>query len=136
MANLHGTGFDDVISQMRRLGEDAGDTCQRMLDAGAEAVREAWTATADAHGFVDTGDMIASITVAQSKRDPGAPVREIFPQGKDRKGVRNAEKAYILHYGTSKIAASYWVDEAEAAAEEPMATAMAAVWDDFIRGRE
>lgn len=136
MAKLDTTGLDAVVDELRRLGEGAGDVCERMIDAGAEEVRKAWRNVAEARGHRDTGAMIESIdTAAPDKRNPNALYREIYPQGKDSKGVRNAEKAYILHYGTTHIRADYWVDEAEAQAEGPAMAAMLAIWDDFLAKR-
>lgn len=137
MARLESKGFDEIYNQLRKMGEAAAEVTEPMIDAGAAEVEKAWRASAQKHGHVRTGDMLNAIaTSAKNRKDANAIYREIYPQGKDRNGVRNATKAYILHYGTSKIPASYWVDEAEAAAQEPMTEAMRRVWDDFIDSRK
>jgi hypothetical protein len=76
---------------------------------------------------------------------------DIYPQGKDRKGVRNAEKASILHYGSQSktsvakrskkkkypgpgIPATKWVDTADRISEEQAIPAMVKVWDDHLKG--
>lgn len=137
MASLKSSRADEFVAELRKLGEEvAGKVADAMVEAGAEEVKKAWKATAEAHGFRKTGQMIDSIdTAAKKKGQTNNIYRDIYPQGKDTKtGVRNAEKAYILHYGTStKIKASYWVDEADAAAEGPMTEAMARVFDDYIQ---
>ena len=52
----------------------------------------------------------------------------IYPQGRDHKGVRNAEKAFVNHYGASHRKATHFVDDAEKQSEEPAVEAMAAAW--------
>ena len=69
---------------------------------------------------------------ANPKKGNNATSREVYPQGVGSNGTRNAAKAYIAHYGTSRQKPTYFVDEAERSAEEPINEAMEAVWDDFI----
>ena len=84
----------------------------------------------------DTGAMIESIGYARPTAGiESAKSIDIYPQGVDGKGVRNAEKAFILHYGTSKIPGSRWVDDADRYSEETAPEAMAAVWDRHNNGR-
>ena len=49
--------------------------------------------------------------------------------GKDKHGVRNVEKAFILHYGRSNMKGDRFVDEAERIAEENAIPAMQEVWE-------
>ena len=58
--------------------------------------------------------------------------KEIYPQGKDRKGVRNAEKAFILHYGKSGQAPTRFVDAVEEAAEDKAVSAMENVFNNYL----
>lgn len=60
---------------------------------------------------------------------------DIYPQGKDRKGVRNAEKAFILHYGTSKIAATHWVTDADRICDTTVVPAMQREFDKILEER-
>ena len=134
MARLDSTGAEAVIKQMRRLGQQAGPVAAAVLAAGAVEVRDAWRETIRARGYVDTGAMLRSISFPARPKDNGGILStEIAPKGKDASGTRNAEKAFILHYGTSRIPASYWVDEAEQAAEPRANARMTAVWDEYMR---
>ena len=74
--------------------------------------------------------MLASVAAGPVQTD-GNDVKYIYvsPQGKDHKGVRNAEKAFINHYGTSKIKATHFVDDAETEASEKAVDAMQDVWN-------
>ena len=135
MARFTIRGLDETLAQMRRLGEDTGATAARMLQAGAEQVKIAWQRAADEHGLRDTGDMINSIGYGNPTSSGGTLSVDIYPRGKDRKGVSNAQKAFILHYGSSRIDATRWVDDANRYAEETALAAMIEVWQSFLASR-
>lgn len=133
MARFDMSGLDETIREMRRMGESSGALAKAMLQTGAERVKTAWRSSAEAHELRDTGDMIESIGFARDPVDIGGALSiDIYPQGKDRKGVRNAEKAFMLHYGTSHVKATRWVDDADAICEDTVVPAMQAVFDEFV----
>lgn len=136
MARFDMSGLDPIIDEMRAMDEESGAVAREMILAGAEAVKQAWRRSAEEHGHRDTGEMIEAIGYSRGPQTIGdALTIDIYPQGKDHKGVRNAEKAFVLHYGTSKLQGSYWVDTADAYSEQTAVPAMAEIWDKFIRGR-
>ena len=132
MARFDTSGLDAVLEEMKREGEIAGPAADAMLLAGAEQVKLAWQRSAEEHGHRDTGAMIASIGYDRQPKTAG-DVRsiDIYTQGKDKKGVRNAEKAFVLHYGTSKMPGSGWVDDADRYSEETAIPAMIEVWENY-----
>ena len=132
MARFNTSGLDDVLAEMKREGELVGPAADAMLLAGAEQVKEAWRRSAEEHGHRATGAMIDSIGYPRKPKQAG-DVRsiDIYPQGKDAKGVRNAEKAFVLHYGTSKMKGSGWVDDADKYSEETAIPAMIQVWENY-----
>lgn len=134
MARFDADGLDDVIRQMAELGELSGPVADRMLLAGAEQVRLAWQRSAQEHDHRDTGDMIRSIGYPRAPRDiEGVRAIDIYPQGTDGKGVRNAEKAFVLHYGTSRMRGSRWIDDADAYAGPLVQAEFERIWDEYIR---
>ena len=136
MARFDMSGLDPIIDEMREMGEESGAVAQEMIPAMAEAVKQAWKRSAEEHGHRDTGEMINAIGYPRGPQTIGDVLTiDIYPQGKDHKGVRNAEKAFVLHYGTSKLKASYWVDTADAYSEQTAIPAAEQIWDKFIRGR-
>lgn len=136
MARFNMSGLDPIIDEMQALGEESGAVAQEMILAMAEAVKQAWKRSAEEHGHRDTGEMINAIGYPRGPQTIGDVLTiDIYPQGKDHKGVRNAEKAFVLHYGTSKLKASYWVDTADAYSEQTAIPAAEQIWDKFIRGR-
>lgn len=136
MARFDVSGLDETIEEMKRLGQMTGRTADAMLMAGAEEVRKAWRQSAEEHRHRDTGDMIASIGFARKPKEIGS-IRtiDIYPQGKDKRNIRNAEKAFILHYGTTKIRGSRWVDDADKTSEQTVVPAMIRVWEQFLQNQ-
>lgn len=134
MARFDVSGLEETIREMQRLGQESGDAAKAMLQAGAEKVKAAWRWATESHGLVDTGDMLESIGFARNPKQIGDMMSiDIYPQGKDRKGVRNAEKAFILHYGTSKIAPTRFVDDADKRSEAEVIPAMEEIWDKYVQ---
>ena len=136
MARFDVSGLDETIEDMKRLGQMTGRTVDAMLMAGAEEVRKAWRQSAEEHRHRDTGDMIASIGFSRKPKEIGS-IRsiDIYPQGKDKRNIRNAEKAFILHYGTTKIRGSRWVDDADKISEQTVVPAMIRVWEQFLQNQ-
>jgi len=140
VARFDTSGLQDVLDEMTRLGEATGPVAEEMILAGAEEVRKAWDRSAREHGYYEgggkyaTGDMINSIGYPRKPTRIGAALEmDIYPQGKNRRGRRNAEVAFVLHYGSSKLRGTRWVDDADEYAGETAVPAMQKVWDDFIK---
>lgn len=140
MARLESTGLDELVNEMRRLGEAAGPVAQEMCDAAAEVIRESWRESAREYGYEapgstgrGTGEMIESIKYVVPFA--GLLLRDIYPTGKDSDGVDNAEKAFILHYGRSNMKGTYWVDHAETRAGPEAIEKCKEIWDRFLKSR-
>lgn len=132
MAKLTIQGLDSVIADMKRLGELEGETADKMLTEGAKIVAEEWKNAIKQAGLVDTGDMLNSVRPSKPKTSKDVRNIEVFPQGKDRKGVRNAEKAFVNHYGTSRIKKTRFVDKANAKAEPRVIAAYERIWNEHM----
>lgn len=134
MARFDTSGLDEVIQQMKRLGELTGPTADRMLMAGAEQVKTAWKRAAEIHHHKDYGDMIASIGYPKNPKTV-SDIRtiDIYPIGKDRTGTRNAEKAFILHYGTKSRLGSRWIDDADRIAGPLVQAEFERIWDEHLQ---
>lgn len=132
MARFNVTGMELVIKDMARMGQNSGETADEMLQAAAGIVTEAWKDAIRAHGHIDTGAMFRAVGPTRPTTKGDARSLTVYPQGKDSTGTRNAEKAFIAHFGRTHQHGTGFVTEAENAAEEPAQTAMLAVWDRFI----
>jgi hypothetical protein len=123
--------LDDIAKELAQLGEAVdGELGQEMLDEGAKIIEFHWVKSIKKHNHVDTGAMVRSVGVAKGTR--AKKFRDIFPQGKDEKGVRNALKAFRANYGKSGINGSHFVDEAETNAKAEVAVAMQEKLDKYI----
>lgn len=107
---------------------DIKDGLTQMLDAGAKEVQKCWREEAEARGHRDTGAMIASIGYKGVNVTNTGGYVEVYPRGTD-KGTRNAEKAFILNYGSSRIKGDGWVHAAEGKAEDRALEAMQEVFN-------
>lgn len=133
MARLHLDGLEDAINDLEKLGKNTDEATTAMLRAAGNVMAEAWRGAAEKHHHRDTGQMIASISAGRKIKGRGSGKSIVVTaQGKDHKGGRNEEKAFLLNYGTGRIAASHWIDEAEKSAEQEIATTMQGIWNEYI----
>lgn len=134
MAQFEIYGLDEVIEQMKAMGMLTGNVADAMLLAGAEMDRQVWVKVAESYPLRLSGDMIGSIgfssrpvSVADAKHI------DIYPLGVGSDGMRNATKAYWLHYAPEDHEGSGWIDKVDELAGEPVGNAMVKVWDEFLR---
>lgn len=134
MARFRTEGLDDLIEKMTELELTTGELADEMLIAGAEEVREAWKESIKKHELIDTGDMLESVNYSRKVEKINDIKRvDIYPQGKDRKGIKNAEKAFILHYGTAKIPATHFVDDADELAGPRVEKRLTEIFDNWLK---
>lgn len=133
MAQFDTSGIKELIDQMQRMGLGISDVAMEMCDAAAEEIKNGWKRSAEEHGFRVTGAMINSIGYPEGPISAGGMTYvDVYPQGKDGRGVRNADKAFILHYGSSRIQASYWTDQGNQYAEQTIPGRLQGIWDKYI----
>lgn len=133
-------GADELLRDLRKLGAEMPQVERQMLKAGGEEMAAAWRDEIDRRGFISEGEketehMRDHITYKLISRK-GKLRAEITATGEVKRKnriVRHAEKAFYLHYGTSKIPASHWIDSAEAQGMPPTSAAMAAVLDEKLK---
>lgn len=104
---------------------------ESMLRAGGEEIAKAWKNQINVYDFKDKKSMFKNVRYKITKR--GGNLRaSITSEGKDERGIRNASKAFMLHYGTSRIKASHWINDAEEEGAPNAHSAMAAILSDAI----
>ena len=128
MARMEFSGVEEVMNQLFAESERLERKATEMLGEAGQVVVKAWQDAIEDHGHVDTGDMKNSVRASAVKKTGEAYTSSIYPHGRDRKKQSNAEKAFVLHYGTSRIRGDHFVDDAEERASEAAERAMAEIW--------
>ena len=128
MARMEFSGTEEMMDALFAESERLERKATEMLGEAGKVVVKAWQDAIEAHGHVDTGDMKNSVRASAVKKNGEAYTSSIYPHGRDRKRQSNAEKAFVLHYGTSKIQGDRFVDDAEDRASEAAAQAMEEAW--------
>lgn len=147
MARFRTEGLDELIADLDRMGQTTGELAERILMAGAEQVKRAWRKSADIHKLRLTGQLIDSIGYPRKpRRIRDLLAIDIYPQGMStytedpktgkrierKKPVRNAEVAFINHYGTSKNPGSRWVDTADDLAGPTVEAEALRIYDEWL----
>lgn len=136
MARVDMTGFEEVQNELLRQSELARKAIPEMLKAGGEVYRAEYERQAKKLNKTGrgTGDLAKSIKVSAVKGSDDSMYVDVAPTGKDRHGVRNAEKGFVLNYGRSNMPANPWFDTATNLAESEAKEAMKRVWGEYSNG--
>lgn len=144
MASFNFNGMDELRLSMEQLAQTPEETQYSMLEAGAAVLVAKWKEVLSA--MKRTGQLIKSIK-AKRKTGDNSPYILVTPDGRRRseyRGIRktkkmgnykktNAEVAYVLEYGTPRMAATHWMETANEEASDEVVAAEAAVWDDYLK---
>lgn len=127
-------GLDGIAGEFARLSKKAGKVADDMVKAGCAEGVNAYKSAIEAHGHVDTGAMRDSVKMGPIHHANGAVYALVYPSGKDGKGVDNYLKAMKLNWGTSRISASHFVEEARDNASEPAGVVMRNIFESMKEG--
>lgn len=130
MSSIDTRGLSDIIESFKELESSVDDIAFEMLDSAGQEFKRAWENGIERNGHVDTGDMLNSVKATVNKK---AKTVTIAPTGKDRKGVRNAKKAFVLHYGNSNMLGDRFVDDIEDKGTEAAIGAMLDVYNNELK---
>lgn len=99
MATVRVNGFELVEAQLNRMGRPM---IRRIVEAGAKAAEKRMAENTEKHRHTRNRDMLESIGENEYREFLGGGSVDVYPQGEDRKGVRNATKAYVINYGKGR----------------------------------
>ena len=106
MATCRVSGFDLVESQLNRMGRPM---IRQIVEAGAKAAEKVMADATEEHGHVGPrGEMLKSIGTNEYREFLNGGSVDVYPQGDDSKGARNATKAYVINYGKGKRPNTKW----------------------------
>ncbi len=96
MATVKVNGVELLERQLNRMGRPM---IRQIVEAGAKAAEKRMAENTEARKHTRNRDMLESIGENEYREFLGGGSVEVYPQGDDRKGVRNATKAYVINYG-------------------------------------
>ena len=136
MARMEFSGTQEMMDALFAESERLERKATEMLGEAGKVVTQAWQDAIAKAGHAPpgksgraTGDLIKSVRASAVKKNGEAYVSSIYPHGRDRKRQSNAEKAFVLHYGTSRIKGDHFVDDAEERASEAAEQIMEEIWN-------
>ncbi len=143
MAGFRCNGMDELNISLSQLAQTPEETQYSMLEAGAAVLVEKWKEALSR--MKRTGHLLESIKAKRKKGDDG-PFVLVTPEGRrpsEYRGIRktkkmgnykktDAEVAYVLEYGTPRMAARHWMETANEEASDEVVAAEAAVWDEYL----
>lgn len=136
MARFLYSGIDQVVEEMKRLGLMSSPLVDDMLEAGGKEMVEARKDVINRYGLVESKSMRDHEKHdKRPTRVTGAAFTDVYSRGKDKKGVRNAEKEFIQHYGrdgSKPITATHFVDVADKEGAAKADAAMIGVFDAYL----
>ena len=100
MATMKVDGFE---IQERRLEKMGRGMIRQIVEAGSKAAEKVMRDATEQQRHVRTGDMLAAISNNGIREYLGGASTEVYPQGDDRNGTRNATKAYVINYGRGGV---------------------------------
>ena len=129
MAKFNVVGFDSIEKEFAKRPKVLSDAAPKMLKAGAKVLVQAQKQEAETLKIRDTGQFIESIKATPIKNKDGVYSVDVYPQGVDDKGVRNATKGFVAEYGTSRRPARPWMSKANENSADDVHKAMRDVWE-------
>ena len=149
MAKFSFNGVDGISASFEQLAKLTDDEKRSIIMPAAKLLLKRQKEKILSVFTQRTGDLANSLVI-EDKSDSDGVKAFIVPTGKHRgssTGKRhrkngrsngkysgtNAEVAFILNYGSPRIAATHWLDNANDEAEPDVLAAEEAAWDDLIK---
>lgn len=136
MGLLHVEGIDDMTRMLDKISSlDEGKVVEDMLKEGAKDVEKAWTDNIIKRDYRDSRKMLLKVNTGRVKKNQWGRFNTTYPFGVHVRPwgkVRNAAKAFYLHYGFPGYTGTRWVDDVEKDASKTAPDTMQKVFDKFI----
>jgi len=99
MGRVDFTGLPDFEARLARHERAATEAVPEMLAAGAQVLAEAEKASIRKYDLIDKGALIKSVKPTKVKKKGSQSSVEVYPQGRNKKGERNATVGFVQEYG-------------------------------------
>lgn len=136
MAKIESVGLEDVRRKFSDRAASIDTVVADILNAGASVMADELKQSCTRHKLVKTGSMLKSIRPTKIKKTNGNTYIEVYPQGKDKKGIRNVEKAFVLNYGRRRrkpFPPIRWIDEAKILCGDKIRKAYTEVLEEHLK---
>lgn len=147
MAKFSFNGMDEISASFEQLAQISDEDKLSVIMPAAKLLLQRQQEKIRTLFRQWTGALAESLTIQERSDDDGAYAC-IYPKGKHpgsstgkRRGKRrsngkysgtNAEVAYVLEYGSPRIAATHWMETANEEAEDEVMSAQQSAWNDLI----
>lgn len=147
MAKFNFNGMDEISASFEQLSRLTDEDKMSVIMPAAQLLLQRQKEKILSLFTQRTGDLANSLTIEKRSGEDGV-YAYIFPKGKHRgsstgkrRGKRrsngkysgtNEEIGYILNYGSPRISATHWLENANEEAEDEVVSAQQAAWDDLI----
>lgn len=147
MAKFSFNGMDEISASFEQLSSLSDEDKMSVIMPAAKLLAERQKQKILTRFKKRTGDLSNSITI-QQKSDQDGAYAHIYLKGKHRgssvgrrlkKGRSsgkysgtNSEIGYILNYGSPRIAATHWLEEANEEASEEVTEVQQEAWNDLM----
>lgn len=132
MARFEVNGIEGLEDRLLKREAAATAAVPAMLKAGAAVLVAAQQAEVEStfRGDRATGDLARSIKATSVKKKDSTQYVEVYPQGGNRRGERNATVGFVQQYGRSNMPARPWFTSANEKAAEEVQEAMRQAWEE------
>ncbi len=137
MALIRTGGVEREAELMQRLAVLPDELQAEVLRAQASVVTDAIRRSGERYRVRDTGMTLSSLREGKVKRDRRGDMSLYLRfEGKNKRGVRYAEIAFVNNYGTTKQSARPFVTEAVNASAEAAHEVAEKIYDDWVSAQE
>lgn len=147
MAKFSFNGMDEISASLEQIANLTDEDKMSVILRGARLLLERQREKIASVFKQRTGALANSLTIEERSDDSGV-FAYIFPKGKHpgsstgkrmKKGRSsgkysgsNAEVAYILEYGSPRIAATHWLENANEESADELTETMQSAWNDLL----
>jgi hypothetical protein len=147
MAKFSFNGMDEISASLEQIANLTDEDKMSVILRGARLLLERQREKIASVFKQRTGALANSLTIEERSDDSGV-FAYIFPKGKHpgsstgkrmKKGRSsgkysgsNAEVAYILEYGSPRIAATHWLENANEESADELTETMQSAWNDML----
>lgn len=132
MGSLTVNGFDALSDDLAALAALPDSVIEAILEAEADVIVPAQRDTAQSMGVYESGVTAGSIKKSKVKKTATGKSLTVAPRGKNARGDRNAEVAFINEYGKEGQPARPFVRTANERAEPKAVEAGEKVYHEFL----